>query len=160
MDSKPKSKKKATTNNNPANQSTIAFTASTSASSNSPGVKPPYGPDDKVVAIFQLAFGLLELAQSGDIRVHRGPLDAKRYLEHFHTFTQRGALGSIDKKNFTSLTKELVDSYTVQLRQRLVIVISELNLHLMHVALAPAVNCARGEVLRAQMNATLKFSVH
>ena len=93
------SNKKASNTTTPANQSVLAFTM-TPASSNSPLIKPPYGPDDKVATAFQLAFTLLELAALGDIAVHRGPLNVKAHLPHCHTFSQRGTLLVEAQKKF------------------------------------------------------------
>jgi hypothetical protein len=92
MDNKKNSKKKASNTTTPANQSLLAFNAPPPLM-NSPIVRPPYDKGDKVATTFQLAFTLLELAQLGDIAVHRAPGDdAKHHVAHCHTFTQRGHL--------------------------------------------------------------------
>ena len=103
MESKKNSKKKASNTTIPANQSVLAFNAMTPASSNSPIVRPPYDANDKVVTTFQLAFTLLELAQLGDIAVHRAPgNDAKHHVAHCHTFTQRDHLLAEAKSRYAT----------------------------------------------------------
>ena len=72
----------------------------TPASANSPFLNPPYLPEEQVKTSFQIAFTLLELAQLGDIAVHRGPNDAKQYVAHCHTFTQRDHLVTAAKNKF------------------------------------------------------------
>ena len=157
------SKKKASNTTTPANQSTLAFAATPSMMSDSPMVRPPYDQDDKVATVFQLAFTLLELAQLGDIAVHRGPLNVKAHVAHLHTFTQRGALlvnaqkkflaefvatrkeaqelDGIESNDFGRLTMHVVGRYTSLMRMRPMTVITADNLHLVQVVLAPAVNC-------------------
>ena len=85
MDSKQNSKKKHTST--PANQSMLAFTASLSVAPNSQPIKSPYGEGDRVVTVFQIAFGLLELASLGTISVHKGPLSLAQHVDHLQTFT-------------------------------------------------------------------------
>ncbi len=62
MDKTHTSKKKASNTNTPANQSTLPFTATSTMPLNSPPIKPPYGAQDKVATVFQLAFTLPQLA--------------------------------------------------------------------------------------------------
>ena len=134
MESKKKLVKKPTNSSTPANQSTLAFPATSTMQANSPFINPPYVPDEQIKTSFQLAFTLLELAQLGDIAVHRGPTDVKQYVAHCHTFTQRDHLvteakkkfavafnttrndakeiDDLDADEFADLTKQVVGTYT------------------------------------------------
>ena len=101
---------------------------------NSQFINPPYVPEDQIKTAFQIAFTLLELAQLGDIAVHRSPNDAKQYVAHCHTFTQRDHLvteaknkfalefnstrnaardlSDLSGNEFADLTKQVVGTYT------------------------------------------------
>ena len=157
-----KNTKKKPSNPNPANQSTLAFTATSSMMSNSLDVKAPYDSEDKVATVFQLAFTLLELAALGDIAVHRGPLNVKANLPHCHTFSQRGdllaaaqkkflkefqvtreeaqELDNIESKDFGRLTMHVVGRYTSLMRMQPMQVITADNLHLVQVVMSAVVN--------------------
>ena len=162
MDKTNTTKKKATIKITPAKQSLLAFTAPPQSMSNSLHVKAPYDSEDKVATVFQLAFTLLELAQLGDIAVHRAPGDTKNHAAHCPTFTQRGnlladaqkkfldqfiatrkeaqKLDGIESKDFGLLTMHVAGRYSELMRMRPMTVITADNLHFVQVVLSPLVN--------------------